>query len=1090
MVLENHAKAQVLSAKLSRPRLNAEYRRRRVFDVINAGNKHAAIWISGPAGSGKTTVVNSFLKDRNAACQWYTLDKGDDDVASFFLNLRKAAAIYCPLEDDLPPPLTPDYFSNPSLISLFAKRFFEQLFALVPVPFALVLDDYQEVGEHSPLHQVVGAAISQIPRQINVYILSREEPPPELARHRANSLLYLLGWKHLQLALDETRHIAHMICGLDGDNAIFMDLQAKTDGWIAGLILLLRRGQFEGITPQRLSRQTPQEIFDYLNGELFEKLPSDVQERMLQLAFLPRISINAANTVTARRDAAKLLHYLHRGNAFLDRLVGEDIFYRFHPLVQAFLKMRARQTLSSETLKEILHQSAVVLAREGVVEEAVHLYIACGEIPKAIQLILEQAPVLSDQGCFMTLEKLIDALPDGVHERIPWCIYWRAACRLPYAAREGGDLLRCSELRELFKRALSRFEQADDAVGSYLALAGILESIWVETNDFSSLDPWIAKYVALRAKWGRSHPPETINWLIPSLVSALVLRQPDHEMLPELVEMGMDILRTTPEPFVAIRMFLPIAFLNLLQGNHMVTDHLIKMFKWSADENASPLGVSVFHAVFGFYGWLSGAFDDCVRIAEDAVRIEKQYGNNRLLYPYPLIHSGIGALNIGDIDLAERLLGQAEPFLHNRGHWALEIYNMFAGWIALVKKDNLRAKSHALAGLDAGRKAGCPSTFSVCHLQCALSHHFFGERDIAKTHLEAALELSRRVFSRQVEFGCHLAKAEFAMAEGNQELLTQALKEALRLGREHGYVVTYFWRSDIMAELCVRALERDIEVDYTRHLIRRRRLIPAIPPRGLKNWPWVLTINTLGGFSLKIDGNPVTFDGKAQLRPLSVLMYLVAKGGRGVSVSRLQDDLWPDSDGDHAASALKIALHRLRKMLGGSRSILLSERRLSLNDRICWTDVWAFEDICKETDSLLQQGEADIAIKQVLDRLLALYSGSFLPDEEAHWCIRTRQRLTMRFVDLVQRSTRFLVEKGAAESALNAVKKALIAVPLEVSLYHLLMEHYCDIGDTAGALKLFEQYPQYFAVETGQGTPSAGLVKLQRILKSKHPSHP
>ena len=86
-----------------------------------------------------------------------------------------------------------------------------------------------------------------------------------------------------------------------------------------------------------------------------------------------------------------------------------------------------------------------------------------------------------------------------------------AACRLPYAAREGGDLLQCSELRELFMRALSQFEQARMWWGSYLALAGILESIWVETNDFSSLDPWIAKYVALRAKWGRSHPPEITN---------------------------------------------------------------------------------------------------------------------------------------------------------------------------------------------------------------------------------------------------------------------------------------------------------------------------------------------------------------------------------------------------------------------------------------------------------------------------------------------------------------------------------------------------------------------------------------------------
>ena len=97
--------SQRLPAKLSRPRMNGVYPRGRLFDTLSAAGANAAVWIHGPAGSGKTTAVNSYLESRRLPCLWYTLDEGDADIASFFYYLRRAAKAYCRQGADLPPPL-------------------------------------------------------------------------------------------------------------------------------------------------------------------------------------------------------------------------------------------------------------------------------------------------------------------------------------------------------------------------------------------------------------------------------------------------------------------------------------------------------------------------------------------------------------------------------------------------------------------------------------------------------------------------------------------------------------------------------------------------------------------------------------------------------------------------------------------------------------------------------------------------------------------------------------------------------------------------------------------------------------------------
>jgi ATP/maltotriose-dependent transcriptional regulator MalT len=45
------------------------------------------IWIAGPAGCGKTTLVSSYLEARGIPCLWDQIDQGDADPATFFYYL-------------------------------------------------------------------------------------------------------------------------------------------------------------------------------------------------------------------------------------------------------------------------------------------------------------------------------------------------------------------------------------------------------------------------------------------------------------------------------------------------------------------------------------------------------------------------------------------------------------------------------------------------------------------------------------------------------------------------------------------------------------------------------------------------------------------------------------------------------------------------------------------------------------------------------------------------------------------------------------------------------------------------------------------
>jgi len=1058
-------------AKLARPVLSRVFLRERTFDLLDRLRQQPVIWISGPAGCGKTTLASSYVETRRLPYLWYRLDRGDGDAGTFFYYLGLAAKKLSPRTKTPLPLLTPEYFRG---MSTFALRYFENLYQRLRTPSVLVFDNYHEVSTESPFHEIISKGLSNIPEGINVFLISRQDPHPALISLEANHLMGILRWNELRLTLKESSGIASARFREKFSNKTLQQIHSLTDGWAVGLILLLERFKRERRGLPRIEKSMHEEIFNYFSSEILNPMDPETQDFLLKTAFLPQMTESMVERLTENPQAGRILHRLNRGNYFTERRVLEEPIYGYHPLFREFLLSRAEESFLEQNLSLLRRRAADLLEEQGQAGSAARLLKEISDWDALTQLILKHASVLHAQGRDSVLEKWLRSIPPEFFETHPWLSYWMGSCRL---------FANPAESRPYFEQAYRQMRIEKDATGLFLAWSGMMDAINLGYGfeSFSVLDRYLLDLDELRQDYPVFPSPEIEVRVASSVVAALVLRKPNHPEIEAWIERVL-ILAKDPTLFNAkTQALFFLAYYHNYRGNREKARLAIdQMRQMSRSPHASPFVKVMTLHIEAMHYCIFGLNQECLKAVRAGLEISQKTGVSFLYHGW-FAFGGFAAFQMNDLNAGRGFLKQMASCQPNLRPLDAAYYYLLQANEALLSGKLQQASLHSDLALKIALEAGSPALTVRCLLVRARTLQEIGRGTEALKHLKQAADLSRRMGIEFGTFCCLFTKAQFEFDRGEEKTALITLRNTLSLGKERGFLGNFIDRPVTTARICMKALEAGIEVDYVREMIRERNLVPEQPPWHLENWPWPLKIFTLGRFAILKDDKSVRFTKKIQQKPLDLLKALIAFGGKEVGEHQLTDALWPEADGDLAHQSFASNLHRLRQLLGFEKAILRQENQLTLDEKYCWVDIRAFENLLEKADAQWKKGEVEDAV-ELIERALGFYKGPFLGQEvEQPWNMDISERLRSMFLRSVKKLGTYWMENGQLEKALECYQKGLEVDRFAEEFYQGLMACYHQLGRYPEAISTYNRCKR--ALSTGLGIePSSKTEALYKAL--------
>jgi DNA-binding SARP family transcriptional activator len=1060
-------------AKLSRPKLYGAVPRARLFQRLDEMREHPAIWVCGPPGAGKTTLVASYASERAIPGIWYQVDAGDGDPATFFYYLGIALEQAVKSKHRPLPLLTPELQGD---LDRFSRRYFRELFGLLPERALLILDNVQEAVE-SALHSVFESLIEEIPENLNVICMSRTDPPTAFARYTSTGHLAMLEWTDLRLTLEETRQIAAVKQPIA--EPTLLRLLEQSEGWAAGVTLMLERIARTGEVPETIEAETREAVFNYFAGTLFDKQAADTRQVLLRTAFLPQITASAAEALTGNPNAGKLLEYLHRRHLFTYRhRLGvakpaskkrsselEESTYEYHALFRDFLLAKAQEEYTQTGLRRLLQETGQLLESIELEEEAIALYRRAEDWDSLTGVLLKQAPCLLRQGRAQTLREWITAVPAPEAAARPWVSYWFGVSLIPV------DQLRAIDCLE---RAFERFQRAQDTIGQIACAARIIESIYHAYINYEAVERWIEVLDALLGEDSAVPDADIELRAHCSLLQATFACRPHHPRLGTSVERISRLLAAGMEPAQVVT----------------AGDALLRRFDWAVDV---PSTRSV------------------IQIVEQVVE-DKSVAPLVRLYWWARV--GFFYMHDGRYALARAALGKADEIAVDFGsHTSVLLLDMM--WVFLhTAQRETAAAAHRVQKLLQCTSAGDSDLLFITWAQSLLTIHT-DTLDRAIKATRAHLQIYMRIgpFFAKIQSMIQLAAllAQAGELEQLERLVDSIRAESLGTYMSHVEVelslVQAFAQLRLGQESHARAfIECALALDVTTDLLVLR-LIPGLLASAFgfalregigaakikqwivhyqivaeanapEHWPWAVRLHVLGSLRLECRDQPVQFKRKAPQKPLELLMLLAAAGPEGLVNRAIADRLWPDLEADSASANVDTNVYRLRKVLAVEDALISANGRVSLNPARCWVDAWYFERLAAEC----VDAPSGILVKKANEALL-LYQGHFLnSDLEQPWALAFRERLAQRLVQLTETAGRALEHDGAHEQAIELYRRSLALDNLSEPIYRRLIACLRERGDTAEAMNVYRRCRELLSVVLGV-QPSAETQALVETLR-------
>lgn len=700
---------QLLSTKLyipsSRPKLVT---RPRLIQQLNEGLRasHTAgvTLISAPAGFGKTTLVSEWIaaltpdpsplgRGEYMRVAWVSLDEGDNDPARFLAYLITALqkiganiedGVLASLQSPQPPPM------EPILTSLLNK------ITTIPDNFILVLDDYHVIDSRSVDKALAFLLEHQLP-QMHLVIATREDPPLPLARLRAHGQLSELRAADLRFTHSEAAQFLNQVMGLKLSAEDIAALEARTEGWIAGLQLaaLSMQGQKDTVGFIKSFTGSHHFVMDYLVEEVLQQQPENIQTFLLRTSILDRLCgpLCDAVLVDTSLSGQDTLEQLERANLFIVPLDNERRWYRYHHLFADLLQQRLHHSIASSredaerAVKELHIRASQWYEDNSLALEAFRHAAAANDIERAERIIDGRGIPLHFSGGVVPIIGWLASLPGTVKNARP-SLWWRHAAMLLI----NGQTVGVGENLQSAETALAAILQGaepDDETRNLMGLiAGAKATLALTRYDVEAM--LSQSHRALEYL----HPSSLVmranaNW---TLGYAYVL-QGDRVAARRAFMESISLSQASKAVFNAILATIGLGLVQELDNElYQATETYQRVLQWAGDKPQQIIGEAHLGLARVLYEW--NDLESAEQHAEQSLHLARQYENFIDRFVIAQVFLVRLKLALGDVTGAAAILAEADQSVRQY-NFVLRMPEVAAVQVLmLLRQGNLTAAAH------------------------------------------------------------------------------------------------------------------------------------------------------------------------------------------------------------------------------------------------------------------------------------------------------------------------------------------------------------------------------------------------------------
>jgi LuxR family maltose regulon positive regulatory protein len=392
--------------------------RPRLLHRLNEGLTRKLTLVSAPAGSGKTTLLSEWIRHDSIPAAWLSLDDNDNELARFLTYVIAALQTIEPSlgEEAL---ATLQFPQLPPLDTILTPVINE--IAALQDHIVLVLDDYHLIDARA-VHEALIFLLDHLPPLLHLAIATRTDPPLPLARLRTRALMIEIRGDALRFNQEETDAFLNEMEGFLLSAEEVAALEARTEGWIAGLQLaaLSMQGRDDVGFFIEAFTGTHRYILDYLTEEVLIRQSEDVQNFLLQTSILDRLTGSLCDAVTGQSHGQSTLEELEQANLFIVPLDDERNWYRYHHLFGDML-LRHLRKLHPEQVPTLHCRASAWYEEHDHIAEAIDHCLAAEDWGRAARLVSQTMGEMMARGeFFTTMLARVEALPDEIIRANPF----------------------------------------------------------------------------------------------------------------------------------------------------------------------------------------------------------------------------------------------------------------------------------------------------------------------------------------------------------------------------------------------------------------------------------------------------------------------------------------------------------------------------------------------------------------------------------------------------------------------------------------------------------------------------------------------